>query len=96
MPEEVIGPPVKPVPVATLVTVPAPAGEDQVPSPRRKLLADGVPVALILEMGSAEIVFVAPEIDLLVRVSNARLLLITSFDSYFFYEAIGKSIRRKC
>jgi hypothetical protein len=39
VPEPVMGPPVSPVPVATEVTVPAPAGVVHVPSPRQKVLA---------------------------------------------------------
>src|SRR5512146_1824259 len=41
VPVPVIGPPVRPVPVATLVTVPPdPAGVAQLPSPRQNVVAD--------------------------------------------------------
>jgi hypothetical protein len=40
VPEVVIGPPVRPVPVATLVTVPVPVGAAHVPSPRQKVVED--------------------------------------------------------
>lgn len=53
-PELVIGPPVSPVPLPTLVTVPPPPGVPHVLSPRRKVEDDGVPVALRLVMPTME------------------------------------------
>jgi hypothetical protein len=44
VPVVVIGPPVNPVPVAIFVTLPPLAIGDQVPSPRRYDVLDGVPV----------------------------------------------------
>jgi hypothetical protein len=46
VPAEVIGPPVRPVPVFIVVTVPEPAGADHVPSPRQKVI-ELAPVPLL-------------------------------------------------